>query len=86
MSFGARFLAFPDLFPARRAGEPWGDREVALDLPGGPYLISGLSAVQAAAEKVEVVQAVFVERAELLGALALAIRGSRAQQLVADSR
>jgi hypothetical protein len=49
MSFGARFLAFPDLFPARRAGEPWGDRGVALDLPGGPYLVSGLSARQAAA-------------------------------------
>lgn len=33
-------------------------------------------AVQAAAERVEVVQAVFVERAELLGSLALALRGS----------
>jgi predicted NBD/HSP70 family sugar kinase/biotin operon repressor len=41
-------------------------------------------AVQAAAEKVEVMQAVFIERAELLGALALALRGSRAQQLVAQ--
>ncbi|HZF11396.1 MAG TPA: hypothetical protein VFE33_21610 [Thermoanaerobaculia bacterium] len=49
MSFGARFLAFPDLFPARRAGEPWGDRGVALDLPGGPYLVSGLSVRQEAA-------------------------------------
>jgi len=46
MSFGERFLVFPDLFPARRAGEPWGDRRVALDLPGGPYLLSGLSARQ----------------------------------------
>src|SRR5437660_4116796 len=34
-------------------------------------------AVQAAAENVEVVQAVFVERAELLGSLALALRGAR---------
>ncbi|MFI5283003.1 MAG: ROK family transcriptional regulator [Candidatus Dormibacterales bacterium] len=33
-------------------------------------------AVQAAAEKLEVVQAVFVERAELLGSLDLALRGS----------
>jgi len=49
MSFGERFLAFPDLFPARRAGEPWGERQVALDLPGGPYLVAGLSAVQEAA-------------------------------------
>jgi hypothetical protein len=49
MSFGARFLTYPDLFPARRAGEPWGDRQVSLDLPGGPYQVAGLSAVQAAA-------------------------------------
>jgi hypothetical protein len=49
MSFGARFLTFPDLFPARRAGEPWGDREVSLDLAGGPYHVAGLSAIQAAA-------------------------------------
>jgi predicted NBD/HSP70 family sugar kinase len=41
-------------------------------------------AVQAAAEKVEVVQAVFVERAELLGSLALALRGARARQMVAQ--
>jgi hypothetical protein len=40
----------------------------------------GRHAVQAAAEKVEVVQAVFVERAELLGSLALALRGSRIRQ------
>ena len=39
-------------------------------------------AVQAAAEKVEVVPAVFVERAELLGTLALALRSTRAQRLV----
>ncbi len=41
-------------------------------------------AVQAAAQKVEVVQAVFVERAELLGSLALALRGVRARQMVAQ--
>jgi predicted NBD/HSP70 family sugar kinase len=34
-------------------------------------------AVEAAAENLEVVQAVFVERAELMGSLALALRGSR---------
>jgi hypothetical protein len=49
MSFGERFLALPDLFPARRGGESWGDRRLALDLPGGPYLAAGLSAAQAAA-------------------------------------
>ncbi len=46
MSFGAAFLVNPDLFPARRSGEPWGDREVALALPGGPYRCAGLSALQ----------------------------------------
>lgn len=49
MSFGESFLAFPDLFPARRAGEPWGERRVSLDLPGGPYAVAGLSADQATA-------------------------------------
>ncbi len=43
MSFGQSFLRNPDLFPARHAGEPWGDRELVLDLPGGPYGFSGLS-------------------------------------------
>jgi predicted NBD/HSP70 family sugar kinase len=37
-------------------------------------------AVQAAAEKVEVVQAVFIERAELLGSLALALHGATAMR------
>ncbi|HVT58050.1 MAG TPA: hypothetical protein VHR45_06600 [Thermoanaerobaculia bacterium] len=46
MSFGERFLHNPDLFPARRAGEVWGDREVILDLPGGPYRLAGLAAAQ----------------------------------------
>ncbi len=48
-AFGERFLALPDLFPARRGGESWGDRRLALDLPGGPYVAAGLSAAQAAA-------------------------------------
>lgn len=46
MSFGETFLRYPDLFPARRAGDPWGDRELVLDLPGGPYRFSGLSPAQ----------------------------------------
>ena len=49
MRFGERFLAYPDLFPARRGGEPWGDRRLRLDLPGGPYRVAGLSARQAEA-------------------------------------
>jgi hypothetical protein len=49
MSFGSGFLRFPDLFPGRRSGEPWGDRSVTLEVPGGPYLFQGLSGVQEAA-------------------------------------
>lgn len=48
MAFGERFLAHPDLFPARRSGEPWGPHEVVFGLPGGPYRFRGLSAAQAA--------------------------------------
>lgn len=46
MSFGGGFLRLPDLFPGRRGGEPWGDRAVAVDIAGGPYLFTGLSAAQ----------------------------------------
>jgi hypothetical protein len=46
MSFGAGFLRHPDLFPARRSGEPWGDRALSLDVAGGPYLLSGLASPQ----------------------------------------
>jgi hypothetical protein len=42
MSFGDTFLAAPDLFPARQAGETWGSEAVELAIPGGPYLCSGL--------------------------------------------
>ncbi len=46
MTFGTFFLHFPDLFPGRRSGEPWGDRTVLLDVAGGPYLFLGLSSEQ----------------------------------------
>lgn len=49
MSFGSSFLVHPDLFPARRAGEPWGRGEVLLDVAAGPYAFRGLSPSQAAA-------------------------------------
>jgi hypothetical protein len=48
MSFGERFLAEPDLFPARPSGEPWGELAIVLDLPGGPYAIDGLAPQQVA--------------------------------------
>ncbi|HEV2843364.1 MAG TPA: hypothetical protein VG477_00845, partial [Thermoanaerobaculia bacterium] len=44
--FGCQFLRYPDLFPGRRSGEPWGERSVALDVAGGPYLFRGLSEAQ----------------------------------------
>ncbi|MFA6956958.1 MAG: hypothetical protein WC538_13910 [Thermoanaerobaculia bacterium] len=43
MTFGSQFLRYPDLFPARIGGEVWGEREVWIDLPGGPYAFTGLS-------------------------------------------
>ncbi len=46
MTFGGGFLRVPDLFPGRASGEPWGDRAVALDVAGGPYLLSGLAPAQ----------------------------------------
>lgn len=49
LEFGERFLAIPDLFPARLSGEVWGDEEVQVDFPGGPYLIQGLTTLQKAA-------------------------------------
>lgn len=47
MSFAARFLALPDLFPARPGGPRCGDETVDLALPGGPYRVRGLSGRQA---------------------------------------
>jgi len=46
MSFGARFLRHPERFPGRPEGDAWGERELRLDLPGGPYRLLGLSAGQ----------------------------------------
>jgi hypothetical protein len=44
--FGERFLSSPELFPVRLSGERWGDVSACLDLPGGPYLIDGLTTTQ----------------------------------------
>jgi len=46
-SFGERYLTAPDLFPARRAGEPWGDQEVVVQFAGGAYRFRGMGAAQA---------------------------------------
>ena len=43
MTFGESFLECPDLFPGRHSGETWGEREVLVDVAGGPYLFRGLS-------------------------------------------
>lgn len=45
-TFGERFLKHAELFPARFAGEAWGEDAVTIDLPGGPFAVSGLSAEQ----------------------------------------
>ncbi|HEV8630417.1 MAG TPA: hypothetical protein VGV61_08875 [Thermoanaerobaculia bacterium] len=48
MTFGQTFLVHPDLFPARVAGEPWGDVAASIAFAGGRYLVRGLSAPQLA--------------------------------------
>ncbi len=45
-AFGEQFLRFPDLFPGRPSGEPWGERSLLLDVAGGPYLLAGLAPAQ----------------------------------------
>lgn len=47
MRFGERFLTTGDL--PEPAAPAWGDAAVALELPGGPYLVAGLAPAQAAA-------------------------------------
>lgn len=44
--FAREFLVEPDLFPARAAGEPWGEESLAIDLAGGPYELRGLDQAQ----------------------------------------
>ena len=43
MSFGDEHLRYPDLFPARPGGSLWGNNDLVIDLPGGPYRFVGLS-------------------------------------------
>jgi hypothetical protein len=43
MTFGERFLTYPDLFPTRHSGEPCGEQAVLVNLPAGPYLFTGLN-------------------------------------------
>jgi len=45
--FGSFFLTDPERFPETVEGEPWGDNSRLLDLPGGPFRITDLSASQA---------------------------------------
>ncbi len=46
MILATPFLREPDLFPARLAGEPWGQHSIGLDIVGGPYRLEGLSRAQ----------------------------------------
>lgn len=48
MSFGERFLHYPDLFPARAVGEAWGPHSLTLDI-AGPVCFKGLSQAQLSA-------------------------------------
>lgn len=49
MSFGERFLDYPDLFPGRPSGEAWGTLELGLNFAGSPVLVTGLTEAQAQA-------------------------------------
>ena len=51
MSFGESFLTYPDLFPARPSGEPWGDERVIIRFAGNVYAWVGLSATQVTAAR-----------------------------------
>lgn len=44
--FGSTYLAHPDLFPARAAGESWGERRLALALAGERVTVLGMSVAQ----------------------------------------
>lgn len=45
MSFGELFLHYPDLFPARPAGEAWGPHSLTLNI-AGPVCFNGFSQAQ----------------------------------------
>lgn len=60
MAFGSTFLEYPELFPARCSGEPWGEEHVTLHFAGGPYSFHGLDPAQS--------EAVRTRFAELCGA------------------
>lgn len=51
MRFGENFLTYPDLFPARPSGEPWGDERLLIRFAGHVYDWTGLSATQAGAAR-----------------------------------
>jgi hypothetical protein len=46
LSFGERFLVYPELFPARLSGEPWGNERLDLVVAGIGHRFEGLSASQ----------------------------------------
>ena len=49
MTFAEQFLEIPDLFPARRSGEGFGDREIAIRFGGSTYQFRGFDDGQHAA-------------------------------------
>ena len=51
MRFGENFLTYPDLFPGRPSGEPWGDERLMIRFAGHVYAWTGLSATQAGAAR-----------------------------------
>ena len=48
MNFGAEFLSSREVLPEEHVGEPWGERELGIAFPAGPYLVRGLTSGQEA--------------------------------------
>jgi hypothetical protein len=78
MSFGAAFLHRPERFPSPPQGAAWGGSASLLDLPGGPYWVSGLSRAQELALRATFPGARTGEAEPPAGAVAIAMRQCRA--------
>jgi len=48
VNFGAEFLSSREVLPEEHVGEPWGERELGIAFPAGPYLVRGLTSGQEA--------------------------------------
>lgn len=78
MTFADRFVAVPDLFPARSSGEPWGERALHVDVAGLPIVVRGLD--EAFAQRTRDRFGPAAEEAPPTGAVAADVRVFRAAE------